>query len=55
MESIAGPGSAAPMHTHLEDEIFYVLDGTPIFALGEKIFDVMLGAMVVIPAGVPHA
>jgi quercetin dioxygenase-like cupin family protein len=55
MESIAGPGSAAPMHTHLEDEIFHVMEGTPTFALGENIFDAMPGAMIIIPAGVPHA
>lgn len=55
MESIAGPGSAAPMHTHLEDEIFHVLDGAPTFALGDTIFDAMPGTMVVVPAGVPHA
>ncbi len=55
MESIAGPGSAAPMHTHLEDEIFHVLDGTPTFALGENIFNAIPGEMIVIPSGVPHA
>jgi quercetin dioxygenase-like cupin family protein len=55
MESVAGPGSAAPMHTHLEDEIFHVLEGTPTFALDEKVFDASPGEMIVVPAGVPHA
>jgi quercetin dioxygenase-like cupin family protein len=55
MESIAGPGTAAPMHTHLEDEIFHVLSGTPTFALADKVFDAKPGDIVIIPAGVPHA
>lgn len=55
MESFAGPGSAAPLHTHLEDEIFYVLDGVATFALGAEIVEVQKGAVVVIPAGTPHS
>ena len=55
MESFAGPGSAAPLHTHREDEVFYILDGIATFALGEKILEARKGAVVVIPAGTPHS
>lgn len=55
MESFAAPGSAAPRHTHAEDEIFYVLEGRPTFALNDDVFDVGPGAVVAIPAGTVHA
>lgn len=55
MESFAGPGSAAPLHTHHEDEVFYILDGVATFALGEEILEAKKGAVVVIPGGTPHS
>ncbi|MGQ2908784.1 MAG: cupin domain-containing protein [Aliihoeflea sp.] len=55
MESFAAPGSAAPRHTHAEDEVFYVLEGRPTFALGDEVFEVQPGAVVAIPAGTVHA
>ncbi len=55
METIASPGAAAPLHTHAEDEFFWVLSGRPTFALGEELFEAAPGSVVNIPAGVPHA
>ncbi len=55
MDSLAGPGSATPRHSHVEDEIFYIIDGTLTFALGEDVFDVQPGGVVVAPAGTSHA
>ncbi len=55
MESVAGPGAAAPLHTHVEDEVFLVLDGTATFRLGNVIVDVGAGGHVIIPANTPHA
>ncbi|MBH0236919.1 cupin domain-containing protein [Methylobrevis albus] len=55
LESVAAPGTAAPLHSHAEEEVFYVLSGTPTFQLGNDIHEVRAGCTVVIPAGTPHA
>ncbi|GGD26278.1 hypothetical protein GCM10011335_31660 [Aureimonas glaciei] len=55
LESVAAPGCAAPLHTHAEDELFYVIAGTPTFRLGEQVRDVSPGSIVFIPAGTPHS
>lgn len=55
MESHAAPGTAAPLHTHREDEIFYVLGGYPTFRLDDEIVETAPGSLVVIPGGTPHA
>lgn len=55
METIVAPGTAAPLHTHVEDEFFYVLEGNARFRLGSEVFDVPAGHLVVIPANTPHA
>jgi quercetin dioxygenase-like cupin family protein len=55
LESISGPGTATPMHTHREDEIFQIIEGVVTFSCGGEIFDVVAGTTVVIPAGAHHA
>lgn len=55
LESVAGPGTATPMHTHREDEIFQILEGVVTFSCGGQIFDAVAGTTVVIPAGAHHA
>src|SRR4051794_6313135 len=45
-----GPGA----HTHEEDDVFYVLEGTMSFLLGDRWVDADRGAFVVAPGGTPH-
>lgn len=55
IDSLAGPGSAPPRHSHVEDEIFYIISGTLTFAVDDEIFDVEPGGVVVVTAGTSHA
>ncbi|GAA5161743.1 hypothetical protein GCM10023321_46440 [Pseudonocardia eucalypti] len=45
-----GPGT----HTHPEDDVFYVLDGTMTFLVGDHWFDAPKGSFVLAPGGTPH-
>jgi quercetin dioxygenase-like cupin family protein len=55
MESVASPGAATPLHTHLETEIFYVLSGKMTFQVGEHIFEAKAGEVAVVRAGEAHS
>ena len=47
----AGPGA----HSHeSNDDIFYVLDGTMTFLVGQQKFDAHKGTFIRVPAGVTH-
>jgi mannose-6-phosphate isomerase-like protein (cupin superfamily) len=46
----AGPGT----HTHEEDDVFYVIEGTMSVLVGDGWVDASRGALVVVPGGVPH-
>lgn len=54
LESYSAPGTATPIHTHLEDEVFHILSGAPTFMIGGEIFESAPGSIIVIPAGTPH-
>jgi mannose-6-phosphate isomerase-like protein (cupin superfamily) len=45
-----GPGS----HSHEEDDVFFVIEGTMSFLVGGKWFDAPKGSFVVAPGGTPH-
>lgn len=45
-----GPGA----HSHEEDDIFYVIEGTMSVLLGDRWIDAPKGAFVLAPAGVTH-
>jgi len=45
-----GPGS----HSHAEDDIFYVLEGTVSFLLGKRWVDAPRGSFVLAPRGMKH-
>jgi quercetin dioxygenase-like cupin family protein len=45
-----GPGA----HSHPEDDVFYVLEGTMSFLIGDKWIDAPQGSFVLAPAGVTH-
>jgi quercetin dioxygenase-like cupin family protein len=52
-EQIA-PGDRIPLHTHDVDEAITVLDGLAETRLGDETRRVGAGAVIFIPAGVPH-
>jgi mannose-6-phosphate isomerase-like protein (cupin superfamily) len=45
-----GPGT----HSHEEDDVFYVLEGTISFFLGDRWIDAERGSFVLAPGGTPH-
>lgn len=45
-----GPGA----HSHPEDDVFYVIEGTMSFLLGERWMDAPKGSFVLAPGGVTH-
>lgn len=45
-----GPGA----HSHPEDDVFYVLEGTMSFLIGEQWVDAPKGSFVLAPAGLTH-
>lgn len=45
-----GPG----VHTHAEDDVFYVLEGTMTFVVGDRSIEAPRGSFVLAPGGVPH-
>lgn len=49
-------GRGTPLHIHpLQDEIFYVMDGSYIFKVGEDKYDLKTGDSIFLPRKVPHA
>ena len=45
-----GPGA----HSHPEDDVFYVIEGTMSFLVDGKWLDAPKGSFVLVPAGVTH-
>lgn len=45
-----GPGA----HFHPEDDVFFVLDGTMSFFVGDEWVDAPTGSFVLVPGGVTH-
>ena len=49
-------GKGTPLHIHLyQDEIFYVLEGSYKFQVGNERFDLTKGDSIFLPREVPHA
>ena len=46
----AGPGA----HSHPEDDVFYVLEGTLSFLLGDRWVEAPKGSFVIAPGGMTH-
>jgi len=49
-----GEGSPAGMHTHVVDQLFYILSGTMNLEIAGASYVASSGTLVVFPAGVPH-
>lgn len=45
-----GPGA----HSHPEDDVFYVVDGTMSFLVGDRWMDAPRGSFVLVPGGTTH-
>ncbi|MET0429091.1 MAG: cupin domain-containing protein [Microvirga sp.] len=54
VESRLAPNAATPLHSHREEEIFEILEGTVTFVCGGERFEARSGAIVIAPAGVAH-
>lgn len=55
LEWTAPVGFAPPPHTHrVEDEAFFILEGSMTVTCGDKSWDAGPGAFVFLPRGVPH-
>src|SRR3954465_2276259 len=50
----AGGGSPAGLHTHVVDQIFYVLSGVMSIEIDGRQQECPPGSLIVFPAGVPH-
>lgn len=49
-----GGGSPEGLHTHLFDQVFYIVGGTMSIQVAEQQFSARAGDVVVFPRGVPH-
>jgi uncharacterized cupin superfamily protein len=49
-----GGGSPRGMHTHIWEQLFYVLDGTMSIEVDGQRHEVGSGNLIVFPAGMPH-
>jgi quercetin dioxygenase-like cupin family protein len=55
LEHRAPYSDSPPLHIHhTEDEIFQVLEGEFLFAVGEKEYQLKAGEMLLAPKGIPH-
>ncbi len=55
-QTVLAKGAGVPLHFHPEqDEMFYVLDGSFRFKVGEEQFDLEIGDSIFLPRKVPHA
>jgi quercetin dioxygenase-like cupin family protein len=54
-ENVIAPLDGPPLHTHdVEDESWYVIEGTVRFRLGEEMHEAPPGTFVFVPRGTPH-
>lgn len=50
------PGRGTPYHVHPnQDEIFYVLEGSYRFKVGNEVHDLSAGESIFLPRAIPHA
>lgn len=53
--TITLPEVGPPEHTHQQEELLYILEGTYRVKLGEQVFTASAGTSIRIPGGVSHA
>lgn len=55
-QTVTSKGAGVPLHYHPEqDEMFYVLDGSFRFKVGNDTFELSTGDCIFLPRNVPHA
>lgn len=55
-QTVLAKGAGVPLHFHPEqDEMFYVLEGSYRFKVGDEMFDLQAGDSVFLPRKIPHA
>ena len=54
VELVTLPQSGPPEHTHIQDELFYFLEGTYRVKIGDQVVTASVGDFVRIPAGTSH-
>ena len=47
-------GASPPLHTHPQDESYFLLDGQMTIQAGDERFELAAGDTAVVPMGVPH-
>ena len=52
--SEVGLGTGAPLHTHEDDELIVILEGTLRVRVGDETLDVGADHTIVVPPGQPH-
>ena len=50
----AGGGSPAGLHTHVVDQIFYIISGLMDLEIEGQQYQAGPGSLIIFPAGVPH-
>jgi quercetin dioxygenase-like cupin family protein len=53
-EHVFPKGASPPLHSHPQDETFYVVEGCLTIWLGEAVSEARAGDVVCAPAGTPH-
>jgi mannose-6-phosphate isomerase-like protein (cupin superfamily) len=48
------PGGEQRVHSHLPEQIYYILEGAGIMTVGEETREMKRGECVFIPSGTPH-
>ena len=54
VELVTLPQSGPPEHTHIQDELFYFVEGTYRVKIADQVVTASAGDFVRIPAGTPH-
>jgi quercetin dioxygenase-like cupin family protein len=55
-QTVLAKGAGVPLHFHPEqEEMFYVLEGSYRFKVGDELFDLKTGDSIFLPRKVPHA
>jgi quercetin dioxygenase-like cupin family protein len=54
IEFVFPRGASPPLHTHPQDESYFVLEGRLTVQAGERRFELEPGAAAAVPMGVPH-
>lgn len=52
--SIIHPGGSIPIHEHVPEETYFVISGNGKMTLGNEVFSVKAGDLVLVPSGISH-